>query len=104
MTALALQIRALHLVAQIEQHLGDAAHAAAADADQVNAMNAAHAIVHARARSARRACTGPRAAPPHRRCARPRAASAILSSRARSAVSSPIDALKRLRRQIALLE
>ena len=43
-----LQIRALHLVAQVEQHLGNPSHAAAADADQMYAMDAAHAIVHAR--------------------------------------------------------
>ena len=50
-----MQVRALHLVAQIEQHLGDAAHAAAADADQVDEVDAAHAIVHAGLASRRHA-------------------------------------------------
>ena len=42
-----LQVRALHRVAEVQQHLGDAAHAAAADADEVDALDAAHAGVHA---------------------------------------------------------
>jgi hypothetical protein len=41
------EVAALHLVTQVEQHLGDAAHAAAADAHEVDAMDAAHAIAHA---------------------------------------------------------
>ena len=44
-----LEVRALHVVAQVQQHLGDAAHAAAADADEVDGVDAAHAVVHARA-------------------------------------------------------
>ena len=42
-----LEVAALHLVAEIQQHFGDAAHAAAADADEVDAVDAAHAIAHA---------------------------------------------------------
>src|SRR5260221_1502446 len=112
---IALEIGALHRVAQVEQHLGDASHAAAADADQVNAMNAAHAIFHARpiarTRAIAGACSITRVCPiagarafAHA-CApaamqrsaswpaasmtrQPRAASAILSSCARSASSS----------------
>jgi len=50
-----LEIGALHFIAQIEQHFGDAAHAAAADTHHVNALNSAHAIVHAPAFSDRSA-------------------------------------------------
>ena len=39
-----LQIRTLHAIAQIDEHLGDAAHAAATDTDQVDGVDAAHAI------------------------------------------------------------
>src|SRR6202034_3819436 len=93
---IALKIRALHFVAQVQQHLGDSAHAAAADADQMNALNAAHAVFQARAhghagapaamhRSARRvAASVMRAA---------RAASAILSKLARSLMSAAMMAL-----------
>src|SRR5258706_13042969 len=42
----ALDCAALHLVAQVQQHFGDAAHAAAADADEMNRVDAAHALVH----------------------------------------------------------
>ena len=42
-----LEVAALHFVAEVHQHFGDAAHAAAADADEVDAMDAAHAIAHA---------------------------------------------------------
>ena len=59
-----LQVRALHLVAQVEQHFGDAAHAAAADADEMDAMDAAHAVVHAGAPAGDG--TDPRAARRHR--------------------------------------
>src|SRR3546814_3738440 len=37
-----LEVRARHLVAEIEQHLGDAAHADPADTHEVNATNAPH--------------------------------------------------------------
>ncbi len=50
-----LEVRSLHFVAEVQQHLGDAAHAAAADADEVDAMDAAHAVVHARSASPMRA-------------------------------------------------
>src|SRR5687767_15542991 len=42
----ALEIGALHFVAQVQQYFRDAAHADAADADEVNAVDAAHAIGH----------------------------------------------------------
>src|SRR5712675_2132016 len=42
-----LEVRALHPVAQVQQHFGDAAHAAAADADEMNRVDAAHALAHA---------------------------------------------------------
>ena len=42
-----LEVAALHFVAEIDQHFGDAAHATAADADEVDAMDAAHAVAHA---------------------------------------------------------
>ena len=99
-TALGLRSRALHFVAEVQQHFGDAAHAAAADADEVDAMDAAHAIAHAaasmrardpflqadgapaprpraasrpgaRARPSRAACRGPRTAPAAPRRAAP---------------------------------
>ena len=38
-----LQIRALYAIAEIDQHFGDTAHAAAADADEVNGLDAPHA-------------------------------------------------------------
>ena len=53
-----LEVRALHLVAEIEQHFGDAAHAGAADADEVDEVDAAHAIVHAALASRRHAQIG----------------------------------------------
>ena len=46
------QVRALHRVAEVDEHLGDAAHAGAADADQVNEADAPHAVAHARPPSA----------------------------------------------------
>ena len=39
-----LEVRALHLVAEVDEHFGDAAHAAAADADEVDGVDAAHAV------------------------------------------------------------
>ena len=42
-----LEVAALHFVAEVHEHFGDAAHATAADADEVDAVNAAHAIAHA---------------------------------------------------------
>ena len=87
-----LQVRALYLVAEIEQHFGDAAHAGAADADQVNQMNAAHAVVHAETPPAARHRSASRVAASTLRTAR--AASAILSIRGRSWVSSAMPALK----------
>ena len=93
----ALEVGALHFVAQVQQHFGDPTHAAAADADQVNSLDATHPIFQARAhrhaaapaamhRSARRvAASVMRVA---------RAASAILSNAARSALSSAMTALK----------
>src|ERR1019366_713760 len=42
------QIGACDLVAEVEQHLGDAAHAAAADADEMDTLNF---VLHARASS-----------------------------------------------------
>ena len=42
-----LEIAALHGIAEIEQHFRDAAHTDTADADEMNALDAAHAIAHA---------------------------------------------------------
>ena len=39
-----LQVRPLHLVAEVDQHFGDAAHATAADADEVDRVDPAHAV------------------------------------------------------------
>src|SRR5687768_15129484 len=40
-----LQVRAAHVVAKIDQNFGDAAHAAAANTNKVDALDAAHAVV-----------------------------------------------------------
>src|SRR2546430_10304129 len=40
------QVRALDPVAEIQQHLGDAAHAAAADADEVDGVDTARSEEH----------------------------------------------------------
>src|SRR5258708_31781621 len=97
------EIGALDLVAQVHQHFCNAAHAAAADADQVNGGNAAHAIIHAAAEGLAQgvAHAGPPAAA-HRFATwsaasvtrAPRAAVAILRRRSRSAVRSTMQALK----------
>src|SRR6185436_898954 len=42
-----LEVRSLHRVAQVRQHFGDPAHATAADADEVDGVDAAHAVLHA---------------------------------------------------------
>ena len=39
-----LQVRALHAIAQIDEHLGDATHATATNTDQVDGVDAAHAV------------------------------------------------------------
>jgi hypothetical protein len=39
------EIRAADLVAQIQQHLGDAGHAGAADAEEMDAAHAAHRLI-----------------------------------------------------------
>src|SRR4029078_1075949 len=72
-----LEVAALHLVTEVEQHLGDAAHAAAADADEVDAMDAAHAIAHAASGCSRQGAASSSAA---RGLATRRARSAIASS------------------------
>jgi hypothetical protein len=41
-----LEIRAAHGVAEIQQHFGDAGHARAADADEMDRTDLAHPIVH----------------------------------------------------------
>src|SRR4029450_683821 len=38
-----LEIAALHLIAEIQQHFGDAAHATAADSDEGDGVDTAHA-------------------------------------------------------------
>ena len=38
-----LEVRALHLIAEVQHHLGDAAHAGAADADEMDGIDATHA-------------------------------------------------------------
>ena len=43
-TAFALTIGALHGIAEVEQHLGDTTHAAAADADEVDGVDTPHAL------------------------------------------------------------
>ncbi len=48
-----LQVGTLHRVAEIQQHLGDAAHADAADADEVDAIDLPHPILHAASPSSR---------------------------------------------------
>src|ERR1700690_3064081 len=93
------EIGALHVVAEVQQHFRDAAHAAAANADQVNDVNTAHSIVQAMIHGMAHAGV-PAAKQKSATCAAAsmtrarRAASAIFSRRPRSAVSSAMQALK----------
>ena len=75
------EVGAGHLIAEIQQHLGDAAHAGAADTDQVHALDAAHELTGVHAATARQFSATLRVASGR---ASPRAAHAMLSSCARS--------------------
>ena len=92
MAAFSREVRAAHLVAEVDQHLGDAAHARAADADE---MDAPDLVLH-RASSMQRSATT-------------RAASGLPSARAfcaiveqRPAIEDRISCGERLRREVAL--
>src|SRR5207244_1216932 len=43
-----LHVRALHGISQVDEHLGDAAHAAAADTNEMNRIDTAHAVAPVR--------------------------------------------------------
>ena len=91
----ALQVGARHRVAEVQQHLGDAAHAGAADADEVHVLDAPK---HAQASGLRQSRSATRAAAsgrPRRRAACSIAASrsrvASTSARSRAASDSPAE-------------
>ena len=46
-SATGFQVGALDLITEVDQHFGNAAHAAAANTDKMDAVNTTHAIHHA---------------------------------------------------------
>ncbi len=76
-----LEIRAVHLVTQVDEHFRDAAHAGAADADEMDGAYAAHQVAHARPPAARHTSATSSAASPR---ASARAERAMARGRPRS--------------------
>src|SRR5579863_4038402 len=88
------EIRALNFVAQIQQHLGNATHAAATDADEVNGIDAPHTRAYDARSFQARAHAAPRARVPPANATHASASCCVACgramARARSAIASSL--------------